>query len=80
MAVDPAFFRHGYRTQLCRHGMEVAMKDGVSVGVIASGSGYPLYKYLGYILIEKQRAREDRPGKAAFTDFWVMKWETATKP
>lgn len=79
MAVDPTQFLHGYGTQLCRHGMEIARKDAVPIGVIASGSGYPLYKYLGYTFIEKQTVKDERPGKEASTDFWVMKWESAAK-
>ena len=36
MAMDPDHFRRGYGTLLCMHGMDIATKDKVPVGVISA--------------------------------------------
>jgi hypothetical protein len=55
----------------------MAISDSVSVGVIASGSGLPSYEHLGFDLIEKQTLEDERPGKQASVDFWVMRWNSS---
>jgi len=77
MAVDPGHFRRGYGTLLCTHGMDIATRDKVPVGVIAAEMGTYLYNALGYKTTAKITVTDPRPGKEASVDFWVQKWNPA---
>lgn len=79
MAVDPDYFRRGYGSTLCKHGMDIATERGFSIGVIASASGAPLYQALDCTTVTKETVRDDRPDKQATVDFWVMKWSPPSK-
>ncbi|KAF5528748.1 gnat family protein [Fusarium phyllophilum] len=74
MAVDPGHFRKGYGTLLYRHGMDIARKDDVPVGVIAAKLGMKLYEYLGYTCTAQVSVADYRPGEEASVDFWVQIW------
>jgi ribosomal protein S18 acetylase RimI-like enzyme len=74
MAVDPDHFRRGYGTLLCTHGMDIARKDKVPVGVVAAEMGTYLYNSLGFKTTVKVTVTDPRPGKLASVDFWVQKW------
>jgi hypothetical protein len=74
MAVDPDHFRRGYGTLLCMHGMAMARKDKVPVGVVAAEMGTYLYNSLGYKTTVKVTVTDPRPGKEASVDFWVQRW------
>lgn len=74
IAVDPDHFRQGYGTLLCTHGMDMARKDKVPVGVVAGEMGTYLYNSLGFKTTVKVTITDPRPGKHASVDFWVQKW------
>jgi hypothetical protein len=74
MAIDPKHFRHGYGTILCRHGMDLAMKNKTPIGIIAAESGKPLYDKLGFDTMVEKTVEDERPGKEASVEFWVQKW------
>lgn len=75
MAVDPAYFRHGYGTKLCKHGMAIAKGCGQRVGVIAAEKGFLLYSKLGFHTSVKITVTDVREGKEASVDFWVQAWD-----
>ena len=56
------------------HGMDIARKNKVPVGVIAAEMGTYLYNSLGFKTTVKVTTTDPPPGKQASVDFWVQKW------
>lgn len=79
MAVDPDYWRHGYASRLCEHGMQIAKDERTSIGILAAGSGVRLYKAMGFCDLEKDVVKDDRDGQKASTDFTVFKWPHLSK-
>ena len=73
MAVDPDHFRKGYGSLLCKHGMDIAARDKVPIGIIAAKMGTYLYNSLGFKTKVQVTLTDPRPGKEATVDFWVQK-------
>ena len=79
IVVDPRFWRRGLGTALCKHGMEIATRQGSSIGILAAGSGVALYEHLGFYELEKVIVRDDRKDENALVYFTVLKWPRDSK-
>lgn len=74
MAVDPSCFRQRIGTKLMHHGLQIARKDKVDVGIIAARSGMPLYESLGFRMAEVVELADDRVGHEAIVELCVCLW------
>lgn len=81
VVVLPEFQGRGIGKKLMAGGMERAEKEGVCVGLEASGPGYHLYRSLGFKLLERFNTgppdlREEGGGVMMWTP---SSWDTKTK-
>lgn len=52
LATHPEYRRRGAGTALSKWGIEKGLSAGMDIGVEASPMGFPLYKHLGFVLLE----------------------------
>lgn len=74
MAVDADYRRHGIATKRMEYGMEISRRDNVTIGTLAAESGLPLYRALGFRVVDQTELQDDRPGHEARLIVYVCMW------
>ena len=79
LIVDPDYRDRGFGNRLCTHGLQIAMWDKVSVGVVATDEGSKMYSSLGFESRERFQLVDAAPWKEATLEFHAMRWDLAVE-
>lgn len=73
LVVHPAYGRRGHGANLIKWGIELAIKDRLKFGLVASEVANPLYKSLGFEFLEKFDLQGDETSKNG-VHYEVLNW------
>ncbi|KFY12801.1 hypothetical protein V492_03651, partial [Pseudogymnoascus sp. VKM F-4246] len=82
LATDPEFQGKGCATMLLRHGLDMADRDGRKAYIEATPAGLPLYKKLGWVVVDEAEiisVNKDTPEDERRWINWVMIREPVAK-